>query len=186
MNALSKRSGALFLAGLSVIAAAWWFELIGGYIPCALCLEQRLGYYIALPLLLLVFFSGFILRPDKSRPGFYSVGAVLLIAGLAFFWSAGLGVYQAGAEWGFWPGPSGCGGGAQMDATLSLQEAMTASRIVPCDEPALRLFGLSLAGMNALAAGALGVGCGAVSAWFFRRIRTSRQKAHQGSSSVSQ
>ena len=45
---------ALFLAVAMavVVGSALGFEHIGGYIPCALCLEQRTPYYIGAPLML--------------------------------------------------------------------------------------------------------------------------------------
>ena len=42
------------------------------------------------------------------------VGLVLLA--LIFLVSAALGAYHAGVEWGFWPGPSDCGGAAAPQA----------------------------------------------------------------------
>ena len=38
--------------GLATILGAWGFELIGNYVPCKLCLEQRLPYYVGLPVVL--------------------------------------------------------------------------------------------------------------------------------------
>ena len=38
----------IFLVALSVILSAWAFELIGGFQPCGLCLQQRIPYYICL------------------------------------------------------------------------------------------------------------------------------------------
>ena len=34
-------------------------------------------------------------------------------------YGAGLGVYHAGAEWGFWPGPTDCGGGSGAAQSVS-------------------------------------------------------------------
>jgi disulfide bond formation protein DsbB len=40
----------VFVVGLATILAAWGFQIIGGYVPCALCLQQRWPYYIGLPI----------------------------------------------------------------------------------------------------------------------------------------
>jgi len=59
------------------------------------------------------------------------------------------GIYHAGVEWKFWQGPTSCtGGGAFTSALpdLSKPEAM-------CDQPAIRILGISLAGYNALISG---------------------------------
>ena len=37
------------VVGLATIATAWGFELIGGFIPCKLCLQERIPYYVGLP-----------------------------------------------------------------------------------------------------------------------------------------
>ena len=43
--------GLSFALGLATIAGAWGSQLIGGLVPCELCLEQRLAYYWGLPIL---------------------------------------------------------------------------------------------------------------------------------------
>ena len=40
-------TGLLLVGGLAAIATAWGFQLIGGYVPCKLCLEQRIPYYLS-------------------------------------------------------------------------------------------------------------------------------------------
>lgn len=136
----------LLVAG-TTIATAWGFQLIGGYVPCALCLEQRDPYYIALPLALLAL-VGLLLRWPKAL-----CGGLLLIAGCAMVYGAGLGVYQSGAEWDFWPGPTDCAGGSTeglADATNLLSQ-LKSTRIVSCTEASWRFLGLSFAGWNAAA-----------------------------------
>ena len=45
-------AGFLAIAMAGVVGSALLFEHVGGYIPCKLCLEQRLPYYIGAPLML--------------------------------------------------------------------------------------------------------------------------------------
>jgi disulfide bond formation protein DsbB len=60
--------------------------------------------------------------------------------------SGAIAVYHAGVEWHWWPGPSQCTGSAfKLSGTLDLN-----APIVMCDRAAWRLFGLSLAGYNAI------------------------------------
>jgi disulfide bond formation protein DsbB len=61
--------------------------------------------------------------------------------------SGAVGVYHAGIEWHWWPGPQSCTGSAFRftGAPLDLN-----APVVMCDRAAWRLFGLSLAGYNAL------------------------------------
>ena len=137
---------ALFCA-IGVLAAAWAFQLIGGFTPCKLCLQQREGYYIAIPLLV----AGLALA---GRAPQCATRGLFVLAGLFLLTSMVTGVYQAGAEWGFWAGPNDCGGGSLETSGGSLLDAMNGARIVFCDEAALRILGLSFAGWNVLTAGA--------------------------------
>ncbi len=144
-EARTLAAAALLVAG-AALAIAIGFEVVGGFVPCALCLEQRVGYYAAIPL------AAVALATMGAVPAL--ARALLVGAGAALLWSGGLGVYHAGAEWGFWAGPADCGGSdaAARDAS-SLLTQMAATRLVSCTEAAYRFLGLSFAGWNVLAAG---------------------------------
>lgn len=134
---LKQAIATVFALSLATIAGAWGFELIGGYIPCHLCLQQRWPYYIVVPL------SALLLVVARRLPGVARVGLVL--CALVMLAGAGLGVYQSGAEWGFWPGPQACAGGGGLSGGLpDLANAV----VVRCDEAQWRMFGLSFAGWN--------------------------------------
>ncbi|MGH1419376.1 MAG: disulfide bond formation protein B [Hyphomicrobiaceae bacterium] len=144
-NPVGYRMGALvLLIALGTIVLALLFEHLGGFIPCPLCLQQRYAYYAAIP----AAFVGLILL--SSGKGRWAALFFFLIA-LAFLANAGLGVYQAGAEWKFWPGPATCSGnlGLTLDAG-NLIEELEKTRVVRCDEAAWRFAGLSFAGWNVL------------------------------------
>lgn len=145
--ALSLRPVAFvgLLVMLVAIGGAWAFELIGGYIPCALCLEQRVPYYIALPLTLLALLAA-------GRAPLFS-RLLLVGAGIAILWSAALGVYHAGAEWTWWEGPADCAGGIEVRDASSLIAQLQQTRPPSCTDAAARFLGLSFAGWNVLAAG---------------------------------
>lgn len=138
---------ALFLT-IAVILAALAFEHLGGYQPCELCLMQRYAYYAAIPALFIALVS---LSADAPR-----IAALLFfLVALAFLANAGLGIYHSGVEWKFWPGPDTCtgGGGLPQLSTKAgdLMKQLEATRVVRCDEPSWRLFGLSFAGWNVVA-----------------------------------
>jgi disulfide bond formation protein DsbB len=143
---------AFAIAGIAAatLAGAWFFELILGLEPCPLCLDQRIPYYIAVPLGILL---GLVARRAGLTPitrlGLFALGAVMLLG-------AGYGVYHSGVEWGLWEGPASCaasGRPAQVGDILSSLKATV--RVVPCNEAAWRFLGLSLAGYNVLIAGGL-------------------------------
>ncbi len=140
----------VLLGGLAAISTAWGFQLIGGYAPCKLCLEQRLPYYVGVPL-------AFLALVFAHRGNVQTARILLGLAAIGFFYGGGVGVYQAGAEWAFWAGPTDCGGGtsAPREAGLSLLQAIESTRIVSCTEASWRMFGLSFAGWNVVASAGL-------------------------------
>ncbi len=155
MTAVTAPSGrqqtltALFLlvAMAAVVGTALGFEHIGGYMPCKLCLEQRLPYYAGVPLMALAVLSSTLHWPPIVTRGLLIVGGLLMAYGLY------LGVYHAGVEWAWWEGPTDCavvvppasgGSGGVLDQI---------DQVVPpsCDKASLRVLGLSFAGWNAVA-----------------------------------
>ena len=137
---------ALFLAaGGTAIATAWGFQIIGGYYPCKLCLEQRIPYYLSLPMASLAL-AGCVLAWPRL-----AVAILLVLSAGVMAYGAGLGVYQSGAEWGWWPGPSDCGSTATGPASVNdLMNQLQSIRIVSCTEASWRMMGLSFAGWNAV------------------------------------
>jgi disulfide bond formation protein DsbB len=136
-------------AGAATIAGAWFFQYVIGLVPCPLCLEQRVPYSVAIPLALVL---GFFAH-DPGRSKFARLLLIVIAAILAY--GAALGVYHAGVEWGWWPGPVTCSSTHLPGGGGSILSQMQGTRVVPCDEAQWRFLGLSLAGYNALIAGAL-------------------------------
>jgi disulfide bond formation protein DsbB len=138
----------LIISATAVIATALASEIFGGLVPCALCLQQRWPYYIAIPILTVCGLA------RGSAPA--SSAPLLALVGLIFLVGAGLAAYHAGVEYKWWAGPSGCGGGTSLaDNTRALLQALQNEKVVRCDEAAFTLFGLSMAGYNFLASLAL-------------------------------
>lgn len=144
------------MAGVSLatLAGAWAFQF-AGYAPCPLCLEERIPYYAAA--------AGGFLAAALARPLPKLAALILAALALAFVYNAGLSIYHAGAEWHFWQGPETCSGGG-LSGSTNLAEALRHNRPVRCDEAALRIFGISLAGYNALISGAL-ASIGVLAVW---------------------
>jgi disulfide bond formation protein DsbB len=81
---------------------------------------------------------------------------ILALLAVGFLLNAGLGIYHSGIEWGWWPGPETCSGAGEIARTPGeLLESLKNPRVVRCDEAALRILGLSLAGYSALTSGFL-------------------------------
>lgn len=133
----------LALAAALTVGAALVLEYGYGYAPCKLCLTERLPYYAAVPLGLIALFA----PAPLAR-------LALGLAALGLLYGAGLSVYHAGAEWGFWAGPSDCGGGtgANPGDVGRFLDALKTTRVADCSTAAMRVLGVSLAGWNALIA----------------------------------
>ncbi len=138
------------VGGALAIMGAYFFQYVVGLAPCPLCLEQRIPYYLAIPVAVVV-----ALIATKGAPaGLVRLGfallAVILLVG------AGLGVYHAGIEWKFWPGPTECTGElSSLSGGIDLMKQIQSTSVVRCDQAAWRFLGLSLAGYNVLVSLAL-------------------------------
>lgn len=162
------------VAGAATILGALIFQYGLGLAPCPLCLQQRWPYYLTIPLAVLVAVAA-----RRGAPRRVLVGGLLVIA-LVLLWGAGLGVYHAGVEWHWWPGPQDCAGvGFTGGGAGGLLQQMQNARVVRCDEAAWRFLGLSLAGWNVLIA--LGLTGIAIAG-----IALASRNGRYGSSSVSQ
>ena len=150
----------IFAVATATILGAWIFEY-AGYAPCELCLKQRWAYYAAIALSLVVLGAG------RSSAKLMRYGLWLL----ALLWvgSMAFGIYHAGVEWKWWPGPTTCTGAGALSGGLP----DLTKPVVMCDTPAIRILGLSLAGWNAVISFGLAI---------VALVGLSRQ----GSSSVSQ
>lgn len=139
-------SGFLAAGTAMTVGTALLFQHVGGYIPCALCLEQRIPYYVSIPIALVAFVAA------AGRAPAVFTRALLLAIGLIMLYSLYLGVFHSGVEWGFWPGPADCGqvGGSDLMGG-DLLATIDAIRPPSCDEAAGRFLGLSFAGWNAVA-----------------------------------
>ena len=139
-------SSVIFLMiGIAVIISAWGFQLIGGHQPCSLCLEQRTPYYVGIPL---VFLSILIIYRAWSP---FFARLLLLLVSVVMLYGAGLGVYQSGAEWGFWLGPQECSTVQEIEEDASnMISALKNTKTIDCSKASWRMFGLSFAGWNAV------------------------------------
>jgi disulfide bond formation protein DsbB len=137
------RPGALALiVAAATIVAALGFEHLGGYLPCPLCLEQRYAYYAGVPVL----FAALVVLSAGHRR---TAALLFALVALAFLANAGLGVYHAGAEWRFWPGPDSCAGAQEITTSAGgLLDVLPNTNVIRCDEAAWRFAGISLAGWN--------------------------------------
>jgi disulfide bond formation protein DsbB len=130
----------VFATSAALLLGALAFQFLGGLAPCALCVDQRYAHVAALALAL----AAIVVR---GRVGW----ALAAVAVLALAVSGGIGVFHAGVEQKWWPGPTGCTGASL--SGLTPEEAtkrLMGTPVVRCDEIPWSLFGISMAGWNAI------------------------------------
>lgn len=136
---MSKRDWILIAAGGSaaLMLSALAFQYLGGMAPCKLCIWQRYPHVVAMVI-------GAIALMLPRLP-------VLLAGAIAAAATAGVGVYHAGVEIGIFEGPDSCTSGpiSNLSAEELLNQIMAAP-LVRCDDIPWELFGLSMAGWNAV------------------------------------
>jgi len=126
-------------AALAVPALLLAGAYIGQYVfdlyPCEMCWWQRYPHFAAVVLALVSFVA-----PAK-RFWIASAAFGILVSGA-------IGAFHAGVEYGWWEGLTACssvssGGGDPLEAIMN-------APVIRCDEVQWSLFGISLAGWNAL------------------------------------
>lgn len=148
LNSQLKLGMLVFVGMVAVIASVLAFEHLGGYIPCALCLKQRVPYYIGIPVAFLALMAVYWHWPRLV------IRAAFAITGLLVMWSLVLAAYHSGVEWAWWAGPSECaatGGDSDVKASAeNLLSQLSFSKPPSCNEAAGRFLGLSFAGWNVI------------------------------------
>jgi disulfide bond formation protein DsbB len=142
---LTERGAAalILLASVAILGAAFAFEHLGGLRPCPLCILERYPYGVAI-LLSLIALGGW---------GGRRAGIILLaLSGIVFFTGATIAAYHVGVEQGWFEGLSACQGESGGTATTieELKALLLTKPPVPCDVVPWSLFGISLAGYDAL------------------------------------
>lgn len=137
-------AGLVMLASAAMLSGAFFFQYVMGLQPCVLCIYQRIPYAVA-------FVLGFIalilaLRGKGAKPSAF----IILVCAPVFLIGAALGVYHTGVEQHWWVSVlEACSSPAlALDGDLKAQ--LEGTMAVRCDAIAWQMFGISMAGYNAL------------------------------------
>jgi disulfide bond formation protein DsbB len=149
--ALARRVALLVPAAL--LLGAYGSQYIGGLVPCEMCWWQRYPHFAAVALALLAF----ALRGAPAR-------TLVALAAVAIVVSGGIGIFHAGVEYHWWEGVTRCTVAAPASGADFRKEIMNAP-IVRCDQAQWTLFGISLAGWNAI----VSIPAGLYALWLLRR-----------------
>ncbi|MEO6433853.1 MAG: disulfide bond formation protein B [Sphingomicrobium sp.] len=124
-----------------LLGGALGSQYVGGLYPCEMCYWQRWPHGAAILFALLAFTS----PADQPRSRNFTLAAALAIAV-----SGIIGVYHAGVEARIFEGITTCtaSGGGLSNAELLKQ--ILGTPLIRCDQVQWSLFGISLAGWNAI------------------------------------
>ena len=129
------------LLPLALVAGAFAFQYLGGLYPCEMCWWQRYAHMAAIVLAALAFTAS--AAEQRSR-------AFTLLAALAIAVSGAIGVYHAGVELHIFQGFTTCSTTATGASTADLLKKLMKVPLIRCDQVQWSLFGISMAGWNAI------------------------------------
>lgn len=119
----------------ALMIGALIFQYGFGMAPCKMCIWQRWPHVIAIAL------GGFIyFVPNRF---------LALLGGLVVLTGGGIGVYHAGVEQEWWQGPTDCTG-TGLSLSDNLLDMSAPVNVVMCDVIPWAMFGISMAGWNAI------------------------------------
>lgn len=127
----------LLLGPAGLLGGALAFEYIGGLVPCEMCLWQRWALAVALVLALLGWATG------HAR-------ALLALAALAILCGGSIAIFHVGVEQHWWQGITKCAASLSSGSATDIMEQILAQPLVRCDAIPWSLFGISMAGWNAM------------------------------------
>ncbi|WP_084398486.1 disulfide bond formation protein B [Henriciella aquimarina] len=132
------------LASGAMLATAHAFEHFAYLLPCPLCLRQREVYWAAIAMAA----TGLVLWNIRQNRRFLVAFNVMLA--LVFLTGTVVAAFHAGVEWGWWPAPAGCAVETVDVMNLDLGSIDERTATSSCTDAPWSLFGLSMAGWNAL------------------------------------
>jgi len=129
------------LAGIAAAAlgAAFIAQYMFGLAPCHLCIYQRIPYAIIIVLGLIAGFG-----PNKFAP------VHLLVIAIALAIEFGLATFHVGVEQKWWEGFDSCSISLEGLNAEQIREQILGAPRALCGDVAWSLFGISMAGYNAL------------------------------------
>ena len=137
---ISYRLGLMITGGIAttLLGGALLFQYVGGLAPCSLCVWQRWPH---LAVITLAFIGLLNVMPRRILWLIFIAGIISVI----------LGSYHAGVEYNFWDGPAGCSANLAFDGDIkALTQQLLETPLAQCDKISWSMFGLSMAGWNAL------------------------------------
>jgi disulfide bond formation protein DsbB len=126
----------------ALLGGALYFQYVVGLAPCEMCHWQRWPHIVAIV-------AGLLALASFAAPRLALV--FVLIATTALIVTSAIGVFHVGVEYHWWQGPQACSGNIPRGLSAEqLKKYLFGARMVRCDETVWSLWGISMAGWNAL------------------------------------
>lgn len=134
----------IMFVSTAALAGAYFFQYVIGLQPCMLCLYQRAPHAI-----LIMMGLGAYLLAHKGKPK--QAAFIILLCAVLYFGEAVLALYHAGVEQHWWVSfLEACTNPISATSTADLMSQIEKAESVRCDAVPWSLFGISMAGYNAL------------------------------------
>jgi disulfide bond formation protein DsbB len=143
----------IWLAGLFSIASllgALFFQYGLGLAPCQMCYWQRHAHKAVIAIAVLGLAMKTLSKSDKWDR------VIIALLAVAFVVSFGLAFWHMGVEYKWWLGPKSCSaipGAAQINPEDILNALNGSGKMPLCSDAPWDLFGISMAGYNAILSG---------------------------------
>ena len=141
----------LALAAYATLGAVYLLEHGWGFEPCALCLTQRIPWWILLGITLIV--TPPVIVVNLPRATFSWASFLLLMA------SAGLGAHHFSVEQGWIEWDAACGTITELSFETFKDSLTSSGPVVSCTNPQVMFLNLSLSGWNAIVSTLLALVC---------------------------
>jgi disulfide bond formation protein DsbB len=145
------------LVPAALLAGAYGFEIIGDLFPCEMCWWQRWAHMAAIGFAVIAL-AGRRRLPDRGRSFVWLAALAILASGL-------IGFYHAGVEAGLFEGVTQCTAVEAGGSTQDMLARIMAAPMVRCDQVPWQMWGISMAGWNAI----LSIGSALVILWLSLR-----------------
>ena len=129
-----------FLISSLMLLSAFYLEYFHNAFPCDLCITQRWFHALIISYSLITIFI--------SKSSFFTNKLILIGLSITWIASSVAGLYHFGIEMNFWKGPDECS--SAIDFSKDTLKYLLNKSPIKCDEVMFKVFGLSLAGWNAI------------------------------------
>ncbi len=157
MTRTSRATLLALLVPAALLGGALGSQYLGGLHPCEMCYWQRWPHFAALLLAL----AALALRRAPAARWLTAAAALAIVV------SGAIGLFHAGVEYHWWEGLTRCAATGAGGSHADILAEIMATPLIRCDQAQWTLWGVSLAGWNAL----FSLGFGGSILWLLRRPR---------------